>query len=142
MNNENVKEWLQLADDDLYSAKILNEAARKSYEIICYHCAQATEKCLKGYLTFKNIIPKKTHDLVFLYNLCVEKDNEFQSIKTICEFLNRFANDIRYPHKYEVNENDVNFSIDAVEKITKLKPVIEIRNETTNENSKANDIVK
>ncbi|MDR2797369.1 MAG: HEPN domain-containing protein [Treponema sp.] len=100
MNNENVKEWLQLADDDLYSAKILNEAARKPYEIICYHCAQATEKYLKGYLTFRDIIPKKTHDLVFLYNLCTEKDNGFQSIKRICEFLNRFADDIRYPHKY------------------------------------------
>jgi HEPN domain-containing protein len=138
MNNENVKEWLQLADDDLYSAKILNEAIRKPYEIICYHCAQAAEKYLKGYLTFKDIIPKKTHDLVFLYNLCVEKDGEFQSIKIICEFLNRFANDIRYPHKYEVNENGVNFSIDAVEKIRKLKPIIDIQNEITNEN----DIVK
>jgi predicted nucleotidyltransferase len=41
MNNENVKEWLQLANDDLYSAKILNEAVRKPYEIICYHCAQS-----------------------------------------------------------------------------------------------------
>jgi hypothetical protein len=47
MNNENAKEWLQLADDDLYSAKILNEANRKPYEIICYHCAQAAEKYLK-----------------------------------------------------------------------------------------------
>jgi predicted DNA-binding protein (MmcQ/YjbR family) len=37
MNNENVKEWLQLADDDLYSAKTLNEANRKHYKIICYH---------------------------------------------------------------------------------------------------------
>jgi HEPN domain-containing protein len=100
MNNENVKEWLQLADDDLYSAKILNKAIRRPYEIICYHCAQATEKYLKGYLTFRDIIPKKTHDLVFLYSLCIEKDIEFQNIKTICEFLNRFANDIRYPHKH------------------------------------------
>ena len=29
MNSEDVKEWLQIADEDLYSAKILNEAARK-----------------------------------------------------------------------------------------------------------------
>jgi HEPN domain-containing protein len=65
MNNENVKEWLQLAEDDLYSAKILNEAIRRPYEIICYHCAQATEKYLKAYLAFRDIIPKKTHDLVF-----------------------------------------------------------------------------
>jgi HEPN domain-containing protein len=129
MNNENVKEWLQLADDDLYSAKILNEAVRKPYEIICYHCAQSIEKYLKGYLTFYDIIPPKIHDLVFLYSLCIEKDSEFQNIKSICEYLNRFANDIRYPHKYEVNENDVNFSINAVEKVKILKPIVDIGNE-------------
>ncbi|MDR2608919.1 MAG: HEPN domain-containing protein [Treponema sp.] len=134
MNNENVKEWLKLADDDLYSAKILNEAIRRPYEIICYHCAQATEKYLKGYLTFRDIIPKKTHDLVFLYTLCIEKDNGFQNIKTVCEFLNRFVNDIRYPHKYEVNEDDVSFSINAVEEVKKLKPIIEMQNEITDEN--------
>jgi HEPN domain-containing protein len=65
MNNENVKEWIQLADNDLYSAKILNEAYKRPYEIICYHCAQAVEKYFKGFLTYHNIIPKKTHDLVF-----------------------------------------------------------------------------
>jgi HEPN domain-containing protein len=48
MNNENVKGWRQLAENDLYSEKILNEATRRPYEIICYHCAQATEKYLKG----------------------------------------------------------------------------------------------
>jgi HEPN domain-containing protein len=132
MNNENVKEWLQLADDDLYSAKILNEAIRKPYEIICYHCAQSIEKYLKGYLTFCDIVPKKTHDLVFLNNLCVEKNNEFQNIKTICEFLNRFVNDIRYPHKYEIDEKDVIFSINSVEKVKTLKPIIDIRNEINN----------
>jgi HEPN domain-containing protein len=126
MDNENVREWLRLADDDLYSAKILNEAIRSHYEIICYHCDQATEKYLKGYLTFRGIILKKTHDLVLWYNLCIEKDTEFQNIKTVCEFLNRFVNDIRYPHKYEVNENDVNFSISAVEDVKRLKPIIEI----------------
>ena len=63
-----------------------------------------------------------------MYNLCVEKDTGFQSIKTICEFLNRFANDIRYPHKYEVNENDAHFSISAVEKMRNIKPIIDLRN--------------
>jgi hypothetical protein len=77
-----------------------------------------------------------------LYNLCIEKDIEFQNIKIICEFLNRFANDIRYPHKYEVNEDDVNYCINAVEEVKKLKSIIEIQNEMTNENNKANDIVE
>ena len=86
MNSENVKEWLQLADDDLYSAKILNAAVRKPHEIICYHCAQAAEKYLKAYLTFEDIVLKKTHDLVFLNSLCLERSNDFQNIKTL-EFM-------------------------------------------------------
>jgi HEPN domain-containing protein len=129
MNNENVQEWLQLADDDLYSAKILNEQVRRPFEIICYHCAQSIEKYLKSYLTFKNIIPKKTHDLVFLNSLCIGNDNEFQNIKTVCDFLNRFANDIRYPHQYEINENDVSFAINSVEKVKLLKPIVDMRSE-------------
>jgi len=129
MNNENVKEWLQLADDDLYSAQILNEQVRRPFEIICYHCAQSIEKYLKGYLTFNNIVPKKTHDLAFLNNLCFENNSEFQKIKTVCDFLNRFANDIRYPHKYEISEDDVNFAINSVEKVKLLKPIIDIRSE-------------
>jgi HEPN domain-containing protein len=135
MNNENASEWLQLADDDLYSAKILNDAVRRPFEIICYHCAQSIEKYLKSYLTFCDIIPKKTHDLVFLNSLCVEKDSEFKNIKTICEFANRFANDIRYPHKYEVTENDADFSISAAEKVKNLKPIIDIRNEISSKSN-------
>jgi hypothetical protein len=36
-------------------------------------------------------MPKKTHDLVFLNHLCTEEDREFQNIKSLCNFLNRFA---------------------------------------------------
>jgi hypothetical protein len=79
--------------------------------------------------------------LVFLNNLCAEKDSEFQNIKSICNFLNRFASDIRYPHKYEVNEGDVNFSINAAEKIRNIKPMVNIRNKIKNDNKKE-DIVK
>jgi len=128
MNDNDVREWLQIADDDLYSARILNDAVRKPYEIICYHCAQAVEKYLKGYLTFCDIVPKKTHDLAFLNNMCVEKDIAFQDIKNVCDFLNRFANDIRYPHKYEINEHDVNFAINSADKVRNIKPIAAMRN--------------
>ena len=135
MNNENVKDWLQLADDDLYSAKLLSEAVHKPFEIICYHCAQAAEKYLKGYLTYRNIVPKKTHDLVYLNRMCIDINNEFLNIKTMCDFLNRFANDIRYPHKFEVNEDDVSFSISSAEKIRNLEPIIDIRKELDEESN-------
>jgi HEPN domain-containing protein len=128
MKIKDVMEWLQIADDDLDSAVLLNGAVRKHNEIICYLCAQAAEKYLKAYLTYQDIIPEKTHNLTFLNKLCIEKDNEFQNISSLCNILNRFANDIRYPHKYEVNGNDVNLSIDAVETIRNIKPIIALRN--------------
>jgi HEPN domain-containing protein len=117
MEIEDVMEWVQLANDDFDSAVLLNGAVRKHNEIICYHCAQSVEKYLKAYLTSQDILPEKTHNLTFLNKLCIKKDNEFQNIATLCNTLNRFANDICYPHKYEVTENDVNFSIGAVETI-------------------------
>jgi len=41
MKINDVKEWIQIADDDLYSAKTLNESVRKPYEIICYHISMS-----------------------------------------------------------------------------------------------------
>jgi HEPN domain-containing protein len=128
MSIDDAKEWVVIAETDFDSAKLLNESARKHFEIICYHCAQAVEKYLKGYLVYKDIVPRKTHDLLFLNNICIERDKRFEAIITGCGFLNRFASDIRYPHKYETNETDASFSIDAVEKIRNIEPILELRN--------------
>jgi predicted nucleotidyltransferase len=82
--------------------KILYGQVRKPYEIICYHCAQSTEKYLKGFLSYNDIIPEKTHNLLLLLGLCIEDDNSFENIRTECSLLNRFTNEIRYPHKIEI----------------------------------------
>jgi HEPN domain-containing protein len=128
MKIDDVKDWIQIADDDFDSAKILYNAARKHFEIICYLCAQATEKYLKGFLSYRDIIPEKTHNLRFLNDMCIEQDADFQKIQILCDFLNRFSNDVRYPHAYEINETDVVFCVDAVEKISTLKPISALRN--------------
>jgi HEPN domain-containing protein len=128
MNIEDVIEWIKIADDDFDSAEILNEAFRKHYEIICYHCAQAVEKYLKGYLEYKDIVPEKTHNISYLNSICIEQDNRFINIKTECDFINKFANDIRYPHRYETKESDVNFCINVVKKIKNFEPISDLRN--------------
>ena len=127
MNVDDALEWIEIADNDFDSAILLNEAVRKHCEIICYHCAQAVEKYLKGYLISKDIVPKKTHDLRFLNNLCIELDPHFENAITECAFLNKFSNDIRYPHKYQVNESDVSYSIRLVEKIRNFEPISNLR---------------
>ena len=133
MNNEEVREWLEVADRDLDSALLLNEAVRRHFEIICYLCAQAAEKYLKGYLVFNDIVPKKIHDLVFLNDCCVAINNDFQNIYDECRFLIRFATDIRYPTKYEVTENHAKFAIAAVEKVRDFKPISDMRTIVNND---------
>ena len=93
------------------------------------------EKYLKGYLVYKNEIPEKTHNLTYLGRVCIDKDNNFADAKFEFDFLNRYTNDIRYPHKYEVSENDVNFAISAVEKIQNIKPLIDLRKTIEEKNS-------
>ena len=53
-----VKEWFDIAADDMRSAVFLFDNLRpKPIEIICYHCQQAVEKAMKGYLINHDIEP-------------------------------------------------------------------------------------
>jgi len=134
MKIKDVIEWIMIADEDLYSAKILNEQIRRPYEIICYHCAQATEKYLKGYLAFVDFVAPKTHNLSLLLDLCIENSNDFEVIRTECVILNKFANDIRYPHRIEIKEEDVIYAINAVERIKNIIPIKNLIDITIKEN--------
>jgi HEPN domain-containing protein len=133
MNINDVKEWMLIADNDFDSAKILNESVRKHREVICYLCAQATEKYLKGFLTYNGILPQKTHSLVLLNDMCIEIDGDFEKIKMECGFINRYVNEIRYPYSIEVSEEDSAYVINSVEKIMSLDIYKKIREEIKKE---------
>jgi HEPN domain-containing protein len=135
MNINDVKEWLIIADDDFDSAKILNKSVHKHKEVICYLCAQATEKYLKCYLVYNSIVPQKTHNLVLLNDKCIEIDSGFEEIKMECGFINRYVNEIRYPYRIEVYEEDLIYVIKSVEKIVNLDIFKRIREEIIKENN-------
>jgi HEPN domain-containing protein len=129
MKISDVIEWIQIAEEDFYSAQLLNQATvRKPNEIICYHCAQAIEKYLKGYLTYIGILAQKTHNLLLLLEYCIRNDHIFENIRGECGFLNRFTNEIRYPHRIEIKEDDVIYSIRAVDKVKNIEPIEMLRN--------------
>jgi HEPN domain-containing protein len=140
MKIKDVMEWLQIADDDFDSAKILNEAIRKHYENICYHCAQSVEKYLKGYLSYNDIIPQKTHNLLLLNEICIDIDKKFENIRTECGLLNRFTNEIRYPHRIEIKEEDITYSLNAVERIRNFEPMLNLRNTINKEKENVKEI--
>ena len=54
-NPDEVREWLQNAKDDLFSAQILIEHAPPVLDTACFHCQQAVEKLLKAFLVWKAV---------------------------------------------------------------------------------------
>ena len=107
MDKELVVEWLKHADDNIDTALLLKEMRPQHYEIICYHCEQAVEKYLKGFLVFKGKMPPKTHDLNNLCTLCSEQDNSFQNLQPQCSYLTPFAVQPKYPNDLDITDADV-----------------------------------
>ena len=98
MINDITREWLTYAISDLAAANSL-QGDRKQYRNVAYHCQQAAEKALKGYLTHNNIKFDRTHDLIILISECALIDISFNGARLInhCINLNPFSVNIRYP---------------------------------------------
>ena len=121
------KEWFLIADEDYEMALILNNAEHRIFKGITYHCAQAAEKYLKGFLAYNNIIPEKTHDLLKLLNKCISIDTVFMEVMTECDKINEFNNEVRYPFGPIADEKAVNYCLSSIEKIRKLEIFLKIR---------------
>ena len=91
------KEWFDIADEDLDISHILNN----------HH--------------------QKTHDIEKLLKLCIVIDNSFKMISKECKIINKFTNEIRYPCRMEVSEDEVNYIIKSAEKIKNLDVLQSIR---------------
>ena len=107
MDNRNrAIEWQRLADMDLNSARYLLNMRPIPLEIICYHCQQAAEKYLKGYIVLKGKNPPKIHDLDELLKLCLSFSDAFQDIADECSDLTVFGVQPRYPMELVLEEQD------------------------------------
>ena len=130
MELEYVTEWLNYAKMDYIAAEHLLTLHPLPLEIICYHCQQAAEKYLKGYLVFRGVIePPKTHDLVLLKIDCMETDARFDSISRACEVLTRYGIQPRYPNEMEITENEMQKALEYARQIRDSEPLVELYGE-------------
>ncbi|MDK2814943.1 MAG: hypothetical protein PWP18_856 [Thermoanaerobacter sp.] len=90
------QDWFKKAEQDLRAADILLRF-EDIYDTVAFHCQQAVEKYLKGYLIFCGSSIKKTHDLTVLCNMCTNYNEGFKDFFDDCKFLTVFYNEIRYP---------------------------------------------
>ena len=103
-NEEKIKYWIDLSNNDFVVAKTLLKNGHNLY--VGYMCHQAIEKVFKGYyVKIKNDTPPFKHDLEYLaqqsglYNLFNEKQVSF------LETLNPLNIEARYPsHKNKTTQ--------------------------------------
>jgi len=101
MMNENVKQWIIKADNDITIAGKDLKTDNPVTDAICFHAQQAVEKYLKAYLVFKDIEPKKTHKIEKLVLACMTLDAAFSSLKD-ADILTEYAVEFRYPDDFYI----------------------------------------
>jgi len=132
MEREYIAEWFSFADMDLATAEhLISTMHPQPLEIICYHCQQAAEKYLKGYLFYKCVEPPKTHDLVDLNDICADVDGRFSSIDKACGILTRYGVQPRYPHEIGITINDTLKALECARQVRDFEHVEEVRRITS-----------
>ena len=114
-----IKRWIQKAEIDIKTARILIESEDPPTESICFHAQQAVEKLLKAYLTYMDTRAGKTHDIAALLEMCIEKDREFENLDTEkLGNLTFYAVDVRYPETlYTPSFEEAQEALELAEKV-------------------------
>ncbi|MCR4310748.1 MAG: HEPN domain-containing protein [Deltaproteobacteria bacterium] len=118
--NNKVKAWVSKAEQDFDGACILARKRKKPVpDLVCFHCGQAAEKFLKGYLVGENIPFPETHDLTSLEMLVSEKLPGIERVSDLLLLLNRFGVLTRYPGD-ETTIMDAKKALKAIKEVRKF----------------------
>ena len=91
------KAWMHKARDDLNSAKKLLAGYDPYPATAAYHCQQAVEKALKGFLAGHDVSFPRTHDLRVLVSVGVEIEATLDTFHDTADLLTPYATEFRYP---------------------------------------------
>ena len=120
--------WLQQAAKDRNAAQLLLEA-EPSRSV--FFSQQAAEKATKAFLTFHQVVFRKTHDLKDLGSQCATVDPSLEPILGDVEELTDYASAFRYPDA--PYEPDAAEAAGALEVASKLCDEIRRRIESAQE---------
>ena len=95
--NKEIWQWLIKSQHDLGSAHRLVEGEEPYLDTAVYHCQQAAEKAIKAYLTYRDIIFERTHNLIALLAFCMPSEPAFAQWRTEAGMLTPYATEFRYP---------------------------------------------
>ena len=98
------REWLAKASEDLASARVLIGSGHIANAL--FFCQQAAEKSLKAFLTWHELVFRRTHDLEELGEDCRAIDGTLAALLEQADVLSDYAWKLRYPGALYVPEQE------------------------------------
>ena len=115
---ELIQNWLTKAQHDLAAARKLSAEPDPYLDTAIYHCQQAAEKAIKGFLVFHDQDFEKTHNLRFLATLAMPFESEFSSWLEAAKLLTPYSGMFRYPgEKLEPDRSEFEQALKAAEEL-------------------------
>jgi HEPN domain-containing protein len=94
---DETRSWLQKAAKDLRAASHDLQAVPPLVDDVAFHCQQAVEKALKGFLVWHEEPFRKTHSLEEVGEQCLKIDSSLQPLVDRAVPLTEYAWQFRYP---------------------------------------------
>ena len=113
-----IKQWIEKADHDLGTGQVTYLYLPQYRDTIAFHCQQAAEKYLKGFLLFLDIPFKRQHSLNYLLGLISQKIQISNELYDNASELEDFAVEIRYP------DTSIDLSDDEIQQAFKIAKLI------------------
>jgi HEPN domain-containing protein len=101
---ELVRAWLFKARNDMVTARQIGTLSDGPLDTAIYHCQQAAEKAVKGFLAFKDHRLERSHDVARLVELAAEYESSFKNFEDAAIILTPYATAFRYPGESSVLE--------------------------------------
>ncbi len=118
---ESARAWFEKAREDEEAADVLLKAEPPQNTPAAFHCQQAAEKYLKGFLAYCGEDPPYTHDLEQLLRLSQEHENVLHVLHDAARQLYPFAVEVRYPFGSSVSQSE---AVDALKQARRIRDTI------------------
>jgi len=116
-----VQNWLIKAQHDLATARKLAADPEPYLDTAIYHCQQAAEKALKGFLVFHDQEFEKSHHRPLLVTQAASLDAQFATQLDAAELLTPYATAFRYPGEVmEPDREEFGHGLHAAEELDAL----------------------
>jgi HEPN domain-containing protein len=113
-----VSRWLDRAEHDLYTAGTMLRVDNPPTDVVCFHCQQCAEKCVKAFLVSVGREFPKTHDLMRLLTSCAEENREFAELEEDLMALTDYAVEVRYVDDWrDISVAEAELALEAAERV-------------------------